>query len=265
MKLAKVVLLSIAFCLIGMGSGGQTRVLIIQDELPQMEVLSDFLSKQGENIAIQIVDQDHLPGSGSDYDAVILYIHRKLFEDTEKWIIDYTNKGGRLICLHHSISSGKAGNRDYFPFLGIRLDGTDKPGDAELPGEGYAFVEPVPLTIVNLNDQHYVTSHNIEWGEEIAYRPSDAQSDRQQFPSLSLPESEVYLNHKFTDGLEKTILLGVKFLDARNNMLFMQDRAGWYKKSGKGEIFYFMPGHSSLDFQNRNYSQMILNAIQYEE
>jgi hypothetical protein len=265
MKLAQIVLLSIGFCLLGVKSGAQARVLIIQDELPQMEVLSEYINRHGEDIAIQIVDQDHLPRSMSTYDAVIVYIHRKLFESTEKWIIDYTNNGGRFICLHHSISSGKAKNRDYFPFLGIRLDGTDRPGDAELPGEGYAFVEPVTLNILNLNDQHYVTNHNIEWGEEIAYQPSDIRSDRQKFPSISLPDSEVYLNHKFTDGHEKTILLGVKYLDTRNNMLFMQDRAGWYKKAGKGEIFYFMPGHSSIDFQNQNYSQMILNAIQYSE
>ena len=121
------------------------------------------------------------------------------------------------------------------------------------------------LTIVNLNQQHYVTNHKVEWGEEIEYRPSDLPLNRQKFPSISLPGSEVYLNHKFTDGKEKTILLGIKYLDIRNNELFMQDRAGWYKKAGAGEIFYFMPGHSSMDFQNPNLSQMILNAINYSE
>lgn len=255
----------ICFCLFGIRSEAQTRVLIIQDELPQMEVLSDFISRNSEDITVQIVDQDHLPGAMSAYDAVIVYIHLTLSEQTEKWIIEYTEKGGRFICLHHSISSGKAKSRDYFPFLGIRLDGTDNSRDAELPGEGYAWVQPVTLTIVNLNDQHYVTNHNIEWGKQIEYQPSDICSSRTKFSSISLPQSEVYLNHKFTDGQEKTILLGVKYLDTRNNELFMQDRAGWYKKAGEGEIFYFMPGHSSLDFKNPNFSQMILNAIQYSE
>jgi hypothetical protein len=264
MKLVQITGLALLFCLSGFTSEAQTKVLIIQDELPQMEVLSDYITGHGENLEVEIVDQDHLPGSTAGYDAVIVYIHRELFVKTEKWIIDYTRKGGRFICLHHSISSGKAKNRDYFPFLGIRLDGTDKSNDAELPGEGYAWVEPVTLVILNLNEQHYVTKHNIEWGEEIEYQPSDVQSDRKKFPSISFPESEVYLNHKFTDGQEKTILMGVKYLDTRNSELFMQDRAGWYKKAGKGEIFYFMPGHSSLDFQHSNYAQMILNAIQYK-
>lgn len=263
MKPVQVLFLLICLCLFSIKSEAQTRVLIIQDELPQMEVLSDFISENGESIDIQIVDQDHLPGSMAEYDAVIVYIHRQLFENAEKWIIEYTRKGGRFICLHHSISSGKASNKNYFPFLGIRLDGTENSTDAELPGAGYAWVDPVTLTIVNLNDQHYVTNHKVEWGEKIPYQSSDLSVKRQKFPSISLPESEVYLNHKFTDGKDKTILLGLKFLDTRNNELFMQDRAGWYKKAGKGEIFYLMPGHSSIDFQNSNYSQMILNAINY--
>jgi hypothetical protein len=257
--------LLICLCLLCSRSVAQTQVLIIQDELPQMEVLADYLSRKGENTEIQIVGQDQLPGSMSAYDAVIVYIHRTLFEETENRIIEYTKRGGRLILLHHSISSGKAGNKKFFSFLGIRLDGADHPEDAELPGAGYAWVEPVTLTIVNLNERHYVTNHKISWSETIEYRPSDLGSDRQSFPSISFQESEVYLNHKFTDGREKTILLGLKYLDTRNNELFMQDRAGWYKKAGKGEIFYFMPGHSAKDFQHANYSQMILNAIQFSD
>ena len=54
----------------------------------------------------------------------------QLQEATEKAIIDYTQKGGRLICLHHSISSAKAANKFYFGFLGVRLDkGPMAPGD----------------------------------------------------------------------------------------------------------------------------------------
>ena len=125
MKPIQLLCLLVCLCFFTVNSNAQTRVLIIQDELPQMEVLSDFISENGENIDIQIVDQDHLPGSMAGYDAVIVYIHRELFENTEQWIIDYTKKGGRFICLHHSISSGKAKNKNYFPFLGIRLDGTE--------------------------------------------------------------------------------------------------------------------------------------------
>ena len=46
--------------------------------------------------------------------------------------------------------------------------------------------------------------------------------------------------------------------------MFMQDRAGWLKKHEKGEVVYFMPGHAATDFENDNFSRMILNAITWE-
>jgi len=239
------------------------KILIIQDELEQMEVLSLFLRERQENIKIDIVDQGHLPGKFARYDAVILYLHFKLFEETEKAVIDYTKGGGHLIVLHHSISSGKAKNNDFFAFLGIQLDGTDNASDPEFPGAGYAWVEGVTFTLINLNHEHFVTTNQVEWGEEIYYIPSSPGLHATAYPTISLADSEVYVNHKFTDGNEKTILMGLKFYDIRNDQLFMQDRAAWYKKAGKGVIFYFMPGHSTLEFENSNFSQMILNAINY--
>lgn len=83
------------------------------------------------------------------------------------------------------------------------------------------------------------------------------------YPSISLENSEVYLNHKFIDGHEKIVLCGLKFYDDRNGHLFMQDRAAWIKKHGKGEIIYFMPGHSPSDYKNPNVSRIILNAIEW--
>lgn len=243
----------------------QTKILIIQDELPQMGVLAEFLTQNDKNIEIKIVDQENLPDDFSVFNSVLLYIHRTLFEPTELKVVEYTKNGGRLICLHHSISSGKAKNKHYFSFLGIQLDGTDKSSDAELPGTGYAWTHPVVLTVINLNPHHYVTNHNINWEDKTLYQSSDAPGVEKEYPSISFEESEVYLNHKFTDCREKTILMGLKFFDTRNNQLFMQDRAAWYKKADKGEIFYLMPGHSSMEFQNPTYSQMTLNAINFKE
>ena len=80
-----------------------------------------------------------------------------------------------------------------------------------------------------------------------------------------MEHTEVYMNHKFTDGREKTILMGFKFFDERNQKLFVQDRAGWIKKTGKGQVVYFMPGHSKLDYENKNVSQWVLNAVMWED
>jgi len=239
------------------------RVLIIQDELQQMEVLSKFLSDNQEDLDIDIVKQNNLPEDLRMFHAIIVYLHFRLHEETEAKIIDYTNKGGRLIVLHHSISSGKARNKNFFPFLGVQLDGTNNSRDPEPPGGGYVWIEGVTFTLVNLNPDHCVINHNVEWGEEINYTPSDVINPGSSYPTISLHDSEVYLNHKFTDDSDKTILMGLKFYDIRNDQLFMQDRASWYKIAGEGDIFYFMPGHSSREFENENFAQMILNAINY--
>ena len=109
----------------------------------------------------------------------------------------------------------------------------------------------------------HITSHNVTWDGEIAYTPSDQPATDALYPSISLHETEVYLNHKFTNGGDKTVLFGLKFFDDRNGLLFMQDRGAWLKEHGNGEVVYIMPGHAASDFENENISQMILNAINW--
>ena len=238
------------------------RILIVHDELPQMEVLAGILEEKG-TFDVTIVEQSALPEDWSGYRAVIGYIHRVLEVPAEKAIIAYTEKGGRYIALHHSISSKKAVNEFYFDFLGMRLDNPKEAKLPVLPGGGYGWRHET-LTLVNLNPDHYITNHKVNWGEMIAYTSSDQSGVEIMYPSISLHESEVYMNHKFTDGRQKSVLLGFKYLDDRNDQLFMQDRAAWTRSYGKGEIVYLMPGHSAADFENPNFAQMIINAITWE-
>ena len=246
-------------------SGAQRDVLIVQDEMPTVEVLSSFLGDKGK-LNVTVVDQKTMPPDLSPYGCLIGYIHGKLEESAEVAIIDYTKLGGRYIALHHSISSGKAKNKYYFDFLGIQLDKGSQSRHPVEPGQGYGWVEgeDIALTLVNLNPHHYITNHKIHWGDTISYASSDQPSVERSYPSLTLPHTEVYMNHKFIDGREKTVLCGFKFLDQRNKHLFMQDRAVWLKAYGKGDIIYIMPGHTPADYKNPNISQMILNAIQWK-
>lgn len=245
----------------------QDKVLVIQDEMPQMEVLAAFLQDTG-NLTVDIVDQAHLPADMSGYRAVLGFIHGKLEEVTEKAIIGYTQAGGKYICLHHSISSGKAQNEFYFDFLGIQLDHPEFSSHPVKPGEGYGWFHDgengTTFILVNLNSQHYITSHNIDWGLPVSYTSSDGPAAAGNYPSISLPKTEVYMNHKFTDGREKTVLCGIKYHDPRNGELFMQDRAVWLKPYGEGTITYIMPGHAPEDYENPNIAQMILNAIVWQ-
>ena len=243
------------------------KLLIVQDEKPQMDLLADFLRQKG-NLEVTIVDQAHLPESMSPYQAVIGYIHGNLEVPTEKAIIDYTQNGGKYICLHHSISSGKAKNKYYFDFLGIQLDHPEFSMFPVKPAAGYGWYHDgdngVTYILVNLNKHHYITNHNIQWGDTIGYTSSDGPAVAGKYPSMVLPKTEIYINHKFTDGREKTVLCGLKCYDPRNGELFMQDRAVWLKPAGKGTIVYIMPGHTSADYKNPNIAQMVLNAIVWQ-
>jgi len=217
------------------------KTLIVMDEREQMEVLADYMKQQG-GVVSTIVDQAALPGDLSSYDAVIGYIHGKLDRRTEV-----------------------AKNELYFDFLGIQLD---KPGESRnptTPGGGYAWRHPVDMTIVNVNPEHYISNHNIKWDSKVAYKPSDEPSVEKEYPAFEMKDTEFYLNHKFTDGRVKTVLLGFKCVDDRNGITFMQDRAGWIKRQGKGEIVYLKMGHSTTGFKLPNICQFVLNAVLWRQ
>jgi trehalose utilization protein len=234
-------------------------VLIVMDEKPAMETLAKFLKEKG-NVESTIVDQKSAPDDWSKYDAVVAYIHGALQEPIELKIIDYTKKGGRYVCLHHSISSGKAKNKYYFDFLGVRLPGGEISKDAAPPGGHYAWRHDQDFAIVNLNPKHYITSHDVPWPEKIRYKPSSGGAER-DYPGVTLKNAEPYMNVQIADDKEKTILLGFKYLDDRNNGLFMQDTEGWVKPSGKGWIVYLQPGHTGAEFEVPTVARMVLNAI----
>lgn len=241
---------------------GARRVLIVMDEREQMEAVARYLKQKG-GLESTIVDQKTLPADWSGFAAVIGYIHGALLEPTETKIIEYTRAGGRYVCLHHSISSGKAKNKYYFDFAGVHLEGTEQAREPAPLGGHYAWREGIALTVVNLNPSHYIVSHDVAWPDKTSYRPSDGPSVEREYPSFTLGHAEVYLNHQFTDGREKTVLLGYKYLDDRNGILFMQDREGWLKPSGKGHIVYLQMGHSTQEFEHPAVAQMILNAVSW--
>lgn len=234
---AILILVSGSFC----QAAPSKKVLIVMDEREQMEVLADYMEEKG-GVVSTIVDQAGLSDDLSSYDAVIGFIHKTLEKKTELAIIDYTKKGGRYLCLHHSISSRKAENEFYFDFLGIQLDNPNQSRNPTTPGGHYAWRHPVDVTIVKLNSNHFITNNNISWDEKIYYKPSDEPSVEKEYPAFTIKGAEFYLNHKFTDGRDKTVLLGFKCLDDRNGIVFMQDRAGWIKKQGKGHIIFLKMG-----------------------
>ena len=236
------------------------KVLIVMDERPQMEILARYFQEHG-NIESEMVDQKALPENWSGYTAVVGYIHGRLEEKTELKIIDYTRSGGRLVCLHHMISSGKLKNKYYFDFLGVRMAGIEQSRQPADPGGHYAWRERIGQAIVNINPRHYITSHSVQWPEKTVFSSSGGNAAKKQYPSLTLEDSEVYMNVPFTDGKEKVLLLGYQYLDDRNRVQHQEATAGWVKTSGKGRIVYIQMGHTAHEYQNQAVAQMVLNAV----
>jgi len=225
-------------------------VLIVADEIPAMELLAGKL-KAEENITSKVVLQTAMPADLSAYAAVIVYIHKALGEPAERAFIEYTRGGGRLVALHHSISSGKRKNKEWFPFLGVALP------EGDVNAGGYKWIEPVTLDIVNLAPDHFITTHKVQYPVKVNYASSGGAEE--SLPGFTLKESEVYLNHVLTEP--RTVLLGLRYTDATTGKVWMQGHAGWVRQAGKGWIVYLLPGHSALDFENPAYARIVLNAV----
>ncbi len=230
-------------------------VLIVADEFPAMEVLAAKL-KSEEHIDSKIISQKELPESLAKFEAVIVYIHKDLSENAENAFITYALGGGKLVLLHHSISSGKRKNAHWFSFLGVSLP------EGDVSHGGYKWIEGVSLDLVNLNPNHFIMTNNVSYPEHIAYSPSNTFLPHGDVPGFRLNESEVYLNHVLDQN--RTLLMGVKFTDEKSGTVYMQAHAGWIKSTGKGTVIYLMPGHTKRDFENPTYGRIVLNALIYK-
>jgi len=188
--------------------------LIVADEFPAMEGLAKHLSGP-----TRVIAQDAMPKDLASFSCVVVYIHQSITPEAEHAFIRYTDAGGRLVLLHHSISSGKRKNQDWLPWLGIELP--DKPYEQG----GYKWIEGTDFEFFNKR------------GETIEFR-----------------DSEVYLNHVFKTP--RTLIWSLRYKGME------QPTGAWYKKSGKGEVFYFMAGHNASDFDIPRFQKDVVAAIE---
>lgn len=228
-------------------------VLIVADEIPAMQVLAKALKAQ-EGINSTIVLQTALPASLEPYQAVIVYIHKALHAGPEKAFIDYTRQGGKLILLHHTISSIKRENAHWFDFMGIDLLKKD------VSEGGYKWKEKADMELVNLAPRHFITSHKVNYEQKFAYT-SEAGGKKKKLPGFALRDTEVYLNHVYLRP--RTILMGFSYTD-ETGKVWMQDRSAWCMPAGKGWIFYAQPGHTKEDFAHPVYARILANAVIFD-
>src|SRR6185436_10571094 len=107
--------------------------------------------------------------------------------------------------LHHSISSGKRKNHDWFKFLGVTLP------EGDVTTGGYKWIEGITQQIVNLAPDHFITTHKVSYPEKIAFKVGS--SEERTIPGVTLNESEVYLNHVLEADSTRKTLLGLKYHD----------------------------------------------------
>lgn len=229
--------------------GAAERVLIVADEIPAMEILArHFQEKAGASV--QIVTQAEMPSSLEPYGTVVVYVHKELFEGPEHAILERTRNGGKLILLHHSISSGKRKNKEWFPALGVTLPA------GKLEEGAYGYYQPADIEVVNVAPGHPVTTKGVHYDRQVEYLGG------KQREGLLAPGTEIYLNHELQGP--RTLLLGMKWTDPRSGKQYMQETAGWQKTLGRGSVFYFMVGHSARDFSIPQYAQILTNALLHE-
>jgi hypothetical protein len=240
--------------LIGFVNIARADVLFVADEFPAMQLVADKL-KDAEKINSKVVAQNELPENLSSFETVVVYIHGALSEKAESAFISYTTNGGKLVVLHHSISSGKRKNANWFSFLGVSLL------EKDVSEGGYKWIDKINWELVNLNPTHFIMTNKVTYPTNISYVITNSVERR--LPGFSLANSEVYLNHVHTEP--RTLLMGFKYTDAPSGKTYMQDRAGWIKSAGKGQIIYLMPGHTVGDFENSAYGRIVLNAVIYKK
>ena len=179
-------------------------VLIVADEFPVMQALASRL-KAEEKISSQVVSQKDMPPGLKQFDAVVVYIHGALAGQAEDAFIEYANGGGKLVLLHHSISSGKRKNAHWFSFLGVALP------EGPVSSGGYKWTEGISWELVNLNPNHFIMTNRVSYPEQIAYTSTNAVTANGKLPGFGLKNSEVYVNHVHTEP--RTLLMGLKYKD----------------------------------------------------
>ncbi len=247
----------IAGLLIGIAAAqaGPRGVIAVTDEIQPLAPLAVFLEKNG--YAVELLEQPKFLArkpAAPPY-AMLMYVHNNLDAAAEAAMIAYARGGGRLVVLHHGIASAKMRNQQWLPFAGIVLLARDDPRHPWKVAFG-------DVEVVNLQPGHYVTSHQVVYDRTVAYRPRDEPSAEQHLPGFLLPDTEIYFNQLFSDGRQKTVLLGLK--SRVEGAVHTDDRAGWYKPVEKGHLFYFQQGHHARDFEHPAFRQIILNSLEWQ-
>ena len=148
-----------------------------------MDVVASRL-KAEEGIDSQLVLQTNLPRSLTPFQAVIVYIHRELLPAPETAFIDYAQAGGKLVVLHHSISSDKRKNEHWFKFLGVSLP------EGDIGQGGYKWIGAATWKLVNLSPTQFIMTNKVTYPEKIPYYSTTVAAPGGILPGFTLEDDE---------------------------------------------------------------------------
>ena len=249
-------LLYLTIILIGLYSckaeSEKNRILIVADEWPQMHALAQIINKS-QNVEIDSIIQEKIQLDLLNYDYVLMYVHKVLEARAEQALIKYANSGGKLIVFHHGLASAKMKNPAWLEFTGIRL----YPPEAK---HGWKVLSHTQHTMVNLAPGHYITSNKINYKKVVDFSTDYPGVFPGEYQAFDLADTEIFLNQRFADHSKKKVLFGFISGDGGE----MQPTSAWYQKTGEGWLFYFQAGHQIADFENKNFSQIILNTLNWK-
>lgn len=226
----------------------QERVLLVADEWPPMHVLAHFLESTA-HFEVDTANQEDLRTDLSEFDHMFMYVHKVLQKEVESRLIDYTEKGGNLIVLHHGIASAKLNNPGWLDFVGVDLYPRDSKENA------WDVLHDTAHTMVNLAPDHFITSQNISYQKSSYFSSGDWDNQAGNFPCFTLDSTEIFVNQIFNPEKQHVVLFGVAEIQ--------QPTSGWYRKAGKGWLFYYQAGHQISDFENPHFKQVLLNTLEW--
>gem|GEM_PF-5417289 len=206
--LRRIVLALIACCVVALGCRAQD-VLIVADEFHAMQMLASHLEADTK-VHTRNIGQLAMPASLASYRAVRVYLHGELQVPAEHKFIEYAKGGGTLILLHHTITSRKRENKNWFNFLHIELPA---PPFADC---GYMHFDPVTFQAVNLAAGNPGATKGVTYDQKTAFS-AEVESGKTLL-ATSFPDTEVYVNHVLSGSRTLLAPAGTESCDRQSDV-----------------------------------------------
>lgn len=77
--------------------------------------------------------------------------------------------------------------------------------------------------------------------------------------AFTMHHTEIYLYHQ--PDPDRTVLSALRFRHPKDGQLYEQNTAAWTEKTGKGTVWYFMPGHKATDFEYEPFVKLLMQSV----